>query len=77
MKEMMNDECGMMNEGQRGFDSSFRIHHSSFAFILPILSIPVYCFCMTHPRGFRSRYCNGVRASVVVQEKVNDSAAVI
>jgi 2'-hydroxyisoflavone reductase len=38
---MMNDECGMMNERQRGFDSSFRIHHSSFVFILSILSIPV------------------------------------
>jgi hypothetical protein len=28
--EMMNDECGMMNEKQPVFRSSFRIHRSSF-----------------------------------------------
>jgi hypothetical protein len=33
-KQMINEECGMMNEKKEGtafgFNSSFRIHHSSF-----------------------------------------------
>ncbi len=39
---MMNDECGMMNERQLDFYSSFCIHHLSS--ILSILSIPVNFF---------------------------------
>jgi hypothetical protein len=35
---MMNDECGMMNEERRAaFYSSFRIHHSSFLFMVGLL----------------------------------------
>jgi hypothetical protein len=37
--QMMNDECGMMNQNRAVFHSSFIIHH--FFLILPILSIPV------------------------------------
>src|SRR2546423_2440854 len=40
----MNAECGMMNEEHALFHSSFIIPHSSFLFILFILSIPVNIF---------------------------------
>jgi hypothetical protein len=37
MKEMMNDECGMMNEREKFLHSSFRTLTSALLFILSIL----------------------------------------